>query len=457
MRPDDDPSLNTPSAPPPDQLPRPRFRPISDIRPTSPISSSAPVQSEQQDIPPVVSRPLNDIQPSQGPQGSQSQQGLGLPHPVHPGDRLLSAPRHEDLLASGLPSSESMNVHESPRKKRSKWKVFGIIFAILVVLAGIIAAGMIWWYQQQLRPVDSAADEQTRVVIVPGSAPAAIADQLKDRDLIRSSTAFSIYINLSKTRDILKAGTYNLQKSESVEQIVGHLVSGKQDTFRLTFLPGDTLANHTKKIIQAGYSEAEVTAALTKKYSGALFAGKPASADLEGYIYGETYEFLSSATVEDILQRTFTEFESKISEGNIIEGLKKQGFSLYQGITLASIVQREVPTSGDQKQVAQVFYNRLKTGMNLGSDVTYQYAADKLGVERTPLLDSPYNTRKYAGLTPGPIASPGLSSLQAVATPATGNYLFFLSGDDDTTYFARTNAEHEANIAQHCKEKCLIP
>src|SRR5207248_2549788 len=101
---------------------------------------------------------------------------------------------------------------------------------------------------------------------------------------------------------------------------------------------------------------------------------------------------------------------------------QKQGLNLYQGITLASIIQREVPGAADQKQVAQVFLTRLGMEMPLGSDVTYQYAAKKMGVTPSPDLDSPYNTRKYPGLPPGPIASPGLTALQAVANPAAGNY-----------------------------------
>src|SRR5690606_28861198 len=123
---------------------------------------------------------------------------------------------------------------------------------------------------------------------------------------------------------------------------------------------------------------------------------------------------------------------------------------------LASIIQREVPTAGDQKQVAGVFYNRIKAGMTLGSDVTYQYIADKTGVPRDPSLDSPYNTRRYKGLTPGPIASQGQSALQSDAVLATNDYLFFLSSDDDKTYFGRTDAEHDRNIAQHCQKKCQI-
>lgn len=233
-------------------------------------------------------------------------------------------------------------------------------------------------------------------------------------------------------------------------------MSGKQDTFRVTFLPGDTVANNREKIIELGYSESEVDAALSKTYNRPLFATKPVGADLEGYLYGETLEFDSSASVETILGKFFDQFESVITENNLVEGFKKQGLTLYEGITLASIVQREVPASEDQRQIAQVFFNRIGAGMTLGSDVTYQYAAKKLGVDPTPTLDSPYNTRIHAGLPPGPIAAPGKSALLAIANPADNDYLFFLSGDDDNTYFARTDAEHQQNIVSHCQKKCLI-
>lgn len=93
----------------------------------------------------------------------------------------------------------------------------------------------------------------------------------------------------------------------------------------------------------------------------------------------------------------------------------------------------------------------------LGSDVTYHYVADKLGVERNYLLDSPYNTRINTGLPPGPIAVPGLSALNAVADPQKTDYLFFLSGYDDVTYFGKTEADHNNNIRNHCQQKCLLP
>jgi UPF0755 protein len=247
-------------------------------------------------------------------------------------------------------------------------------------------------------------------------------------------------------------------------------VAGANDQYAVTFYPGATLniastsadktPSHRQVLEKLGFSKEEIDAAFATDYSKEypiLFAGKPASADLEGYIYGETYQVATGSSVRQILLRTFDEYETKIKENNLVDLFKQHNLSLYQGITLASIIQREVPTKEDQKQVAQIFYTRLSTGMMLGSDVTYHYAADKLGVPRDHTLESPYNTRIHTGLPPGPIASPGLSSLLAVASPAEGDYVYFLSGDDDKTYFARTNDQHEANIRDHCAVKCSLP
>lgn len=375
--------------------------------------------------------------------------------PVHPGDHLLESP-HEPLLGAGDVSQSNENTPPPPKKKRSKLKMFLWMLLTLFVAAIVAISAAVFWYQQQLLPVSSSSTAHVRLTIEAGSSPAAIGEKLKAEGLIRSKTAFSIYTKLSNTENTLKAGVYNLKPSETMQQIVDHLVSGKQDTFSLTFLPGDTLANNRKKLIEVGYSAEEVDAALAKTYDRPLFAGKPATADLEGYIYGETYEFDATAGVEAILERTFDEYERVITQNDLVDGFKKRGLTLYEGITLASIIQREVKGEEDERQVARVFLNRMEVGMSLGSDVTYQYAAKKMGVAPTPTLESPYNTRKYVGLPPGPISAPGVGALKAVANPGTNDYLFFLSGDDDVTYFAKTDAEHQKNIVNHCKEKCLI-
>lgn len=344
----------------------------------------------------------------------------------------------------------------SPPKNSKKQKI-AIIISIVVGVLLIAAASVIAWYFAQLQPVDSANTDKQLVSIEVGSTPNDIADTLQEKQLIRDATAFLWYTRFEGVQNTLQAGTYRLSPSESTPEIVDHLVSGKVDTFSITFLPGATLADNREALISAGYSSEEVDQALAQEYDSPLFAGKPASADLEGYIYGETYTFGTETPVSAILEHTFEEYYSVIEENDLVARYEAQGLSLFEGITLASIIQREASPGGeDMPQIAQVFYSRLAIGMPLGSDVTYQYIADKLGLERSPELDNPYNTRIYPDLPPGPIASPGEKALIAVAQPAEGDYLYFLSGDDDITYFGRTIEEHNANIQAHCAQKCQI-
>lgn len=339
-----------------------------------------------------------------------------------------------------------------PRSHRRLFIILGIVLALFISLG--IAFSV--WYNVELAAVTPGKNEKVKVTIKPGSSPIDIAATLKKNNLIRSQAAFNLYARLTGKSAHLQSGVYRLSKSEDVPAIIKHLTSGNTDTFSITFLPGATLAENREVLLHAGYTVERVDDALTKQYTGPLFDGKPAGTDLEGYIYGETYQFSAEATPEQILTRAFEQFETVVQKENLVQLFKNQGFNLYQGITLASIIQREVGSPSDSAQVAQVFELRLKKNMALGSDVTYQYIADKTGQPRSVNIDSPYNTRKYPGLPPGPISVPGLAALKAVGSPAPGDYLFFISGDDDKTYFAHTNEEHEKNIKQHCHEKCQI-
>ena len=358
---------------------------------------------------------------------------------------------------------QPIHPHKNRIKPPVKNRLIFIVAAIFAAIIGIIVA-CIAWYNMQLSAKGSDLRQLTLVVIKPGTNPTEIGKLLQDKSIIRSGFAFNIYSRLSHKQSELQAGTYRLSPAETIPQIIDHLVNGTVDQFSIRFLPGATLKQDRQVLLDAGFASTDIDAALAKTYDSnisPLFTGKPADADLEGYIYGDTYNFSTGATVDDILQRTFTEFESVIEQNDLVNSFAAHGLNLYQGIILASIVQREMTApanttdpSTDQRQVAQVFYSRLAQNMPLGSDVTYQYAADKLGVARDVNLDSPYNTRRYAGLPPGPIANPGITALKAVANPADTNYLFFLSGDDGITYFAQTEAEHQANITNHCQVKC---
>lgn len=387
---------------------------------------------------------MNDIQPPSRPEPAAKP----AKSPSVPDDHLLSPPPTELLIEDHASVLKPLH-HKRRRVLR--------LLTTLVVTGVIVIGGSLLWYTEQLKPVAAnKTNVKDRVVIESGLTPRGIASKLKEQGLIRDPLAFLVFAKLNQVENKLQAGTYSLSPSYSVGEIIDHLVSGKVDEFTITFLPGATLSENKKVLLKAGYEEAEIDRAFREVDSLPLFDSKPKDSSLEGYIYGETYAFPTSATVDDVLARTFTEFQSVLMANNLKERFKKQGLSLYQGITLASIIQREVPDPQDQRQVAQVFLKRYREGMALGSDITAYYGADLIGVRRTVAVDTPYNTRLHTGLPPGPIATPGLSALLAVANPASGDYLYFLSGDDEITYFARTNEEHEANIRDHCEKKCAI-
>lgn len=405
----------------------------------------------------------NDILPPRrpgapGPNGERRAQ-VDSVDPASPPQAMYEE-RANELTSSRQPPQD--------HKRSLKKKAIIVLGVFVIAIIGVLLAAFAW-YSQQLRSVSS--DDQAplvRIVVESGSTPNMIAAKLAEEGLIRSETAFAIYTHFAGVRNSLQAGTFSISPAESTQEIVTHFTAGQNDEISLTFFPGATLrdttstaeerkVDHKTVLLRAGYGESEIEAAFKKDYDHPIFQDKPSSADIEGYVYGETYNFSSSASVEQILTRTFDEFYDQISERNLIEKFDQQGLNLYEGIIMASIIQREVPTPEDQRQVAQIFYKRYNEGMMLGSDVTYHYAADKAGVPRDFRLNSPYNTRRFTGLPPGPIAVPGLTALEAAANPADGDFVYFLSGDDDVTYFARTQQEHDSNIVKHCRVKCALP
>jgi len=373
--------------------------------------------------------------------------------------------QHKQQPINGQPSG--LKIPKNTRLHRN-WGLIISLAVVAIIIISILAGYL--WFQIQLSPVGSDKNQFIKIKIAENSTSSQISQQLQDKKIIRSALVFDVYVKLSDKGSKLQAGTYRLSPSDSTIQIIDHFTKGSVDQYKITFYPGATLVDKSDKtnkqdvttvLKKAGYTEAEISDGLNDTYTTSsdniLFTGKPANTDLEGYIYGDTYSISDGASVHEIIQRALDRFYGVVKDGNLISRFKDHNLNLYQGITLASIVQREASTASNQAQVAQVFYSRLDAKMTLGSDVTYQYIADKTGVARDPNLDSPYNTRRFTGLPPGPIASPGLSALQAVATPASGDYLFFLAGDDGVMYYAHTSAEHDANIAKYCKINCSTP
>lgn len=242
------------------------------------------------------------------------------------------------------------------------------------------------------------------------------------------------------------------------------------EVFDFMIKPGETITEVKKSLTEVGYSKEEIEEAFNASYDYDFLKERPAGASLEGFLFGDTHEFYKSATVKEILDKFLGEMGRVIEENDLKAKYAEKGLSLFEGITLASVVQKEAPSpafSSEQPTVAQVFLLRLAYGIPLGSDVTVTYAINVVDPDKTTYtedagnemklkVDSCYNTRLYAGLPCGPISNPGLSALLAVANPSDTAYLYFLTGDDQVMYYSYTESEHNQNIVEHCGEFCEI-
>ena len=456
-------------------------------------------QNSASKIPNQLVNPAADITPSVSPATATS--------PYVSPATTLSSPEVQSIINE--PTKSEAESTESPRPDRSlekpMKKVKRILFSlfILLFLAGLFGGGYYWY---SLQPVSSAncrfdsakaasesnekeADsncEYQTIEVTAGESVKEIANNLKRADLIRNPHAFELYARINNLHAKLKAGKYSFRKTMSARAIAKQLVNGvvSSDVFNLTILPGTNLLGDKGKsqtgIIHQfrtlGYSEEEINQALTKHYDNPVLKGLyadetklsnpeiPAKLALEGYLYGETYQFYNHEKLENVITTILNQFNDVVASNQLEEKFKARGFTLREGIILASIIQKEARTE-DMPGVSMVFQNRLRQGIALGSDVTATYAADITGIDRANAtnadilaVNSLYNTRKFPGLPPGPIAVPSKAALLAVAEPdsSKASMLYFLTGDDGLMYYSSTDAEHNQKIRDHCQKLCKV-
>ncbi len=345
-----------------------------------------------------------------------------------------------------------MKSETSKKGLLAKLKLWLIGLAVVFVL--ITASGLYAYknYADKLKPVGTSQESQL-FTVESGQGAQAIGLNLEEAKLIRSAWAFEWYARLNGLRDNLQAGTYALNPSQSVQEIADILTKGKVDTKLVTIYPSKRLEEVRDSLVNQGFDAEQVDAALdpTLYARHPALANKPADASLEGYLYPETFQRTAETDVRTIITLSLDEFAKRLTP-EIKAGIQKQGLSVHQAVILASIVGREISNPDDQKIVAQVFLKRFRSGMELGADATTRYAVDK---PKGPLTaedlanSSPYNTRKSKGLPPGPISNFKQSALEAVANPASTDYLFFVTGRDFVTRYSNTFAEHQALIKQH--------
>lgn len=340
-------------------------------------------------------------------------------------------------------------------KKRPGWAQFGVLIAVIaVVLVGVSIYAARRYYHQNLQPASTSQNTVT-ITIPKGSSVSDVAVLLSKNQLIRNDWAFKQYIRNKDLQDKILAGTYAIKPSQSVEEIVTILTEGKISSNLITIKPGQRIDQVKQGFVNAGYDSDVVDAAFEpgQYRNHPALVDKPDGVSLEGYLYPESFQKTSETTPVQIITKSLDEMQKRLTP-EIRAAFAGRRLSVYQAITLASVVEREVSTDSDRAQVAQVFLSRIKSGKRLESDATASYGAIIAGKVPSLTYDSPYNTYYNDGLPVGPISNVSKSSLQAVAEPAKTDWLYFVSGDDGVTYFSKTLAEHEALTAQHCKKLC---
>lgn len=341
---------------------------------------------------------------------------------------------------------------QSTRAQRlKKWLTIAIIIFVLLIVATI----EIWHvYDNNLQPVSNSQKSQL-VTIKPGASTTQIAEQLHGNGLIRNAWAFEWYVRSSEVRDNLQAGTYSFTPSQDLASIVDTLTVGKVTTKLITILPGIRIDQVRSDLINDGFSPTSVDSALQSAQYASLpaLADLPVGANLEGLLYPDSFQKTATTNPSSIINESLTEMGQHLTP-SLQAAFAREGLTTYQGITLASIVMKEVSNPTDQSQVAQVFLKRLSINMNLDSDVTAYYGAILAGQTPSTTFDSPYNTYLHTGLPPGPISNVTAAVLNAVAHPANTSWLYFVTGDDGTTYFSQTLAQQQSNTAQYCHKLC---
>jgi UPF0755 protein len=320
----------------------------------------------------------------------------------------------------------------------------------LAVLGGCLAGAVL--YSRATQPFKAYAGAEQFVDIERGSASRAIGQRLVDAGIVRDPSAFRAALWLTGRARQLQAGEYRFDSPMTAVAVVEKLARGEIYERLVTFPESLTIPAMAAIFEEQGFGSTASFLEAARDVS-AITSLDPSARDLEGYLFPETYALPRRTTAARLVHLMVTRFE-EVFTPDLRREARARGLTIRQAVTLASLVEKETARPEERPIVAAVYLNRLTRGMALQCDPTVIYALTLAGRYRGNLtradlaFDSPYNTYRYPGLPPGPIAAPGRSSLQAAVRPDKVDYLYFVSRNDGSHAFARTLVEHNRNVLQ---------
>ena len=291
--------------------------------------------------------------------------------------------------------------------------------------------------------------------VASGSSFGAVAHDLQRTGVVSSTVCFKLLARLRGDAAAIQAGDYRFASRATPGRILDRLVTGDVQRHQLTIPEGFSRQEIAQRLRESDFPDAAAFLPLTEDPAFIRSLGIRA-ASLEGYLFPETYTYDSRTSVRQLIRAMIDQCQAELPPP-LLASAKAQGLDRHQLLTLASIIQKEAGNNAEMPLISAVFHNRLQRGIALQADPTVIYGiADFDGnLKRIHLEDAsnPYNTYAIRGLPPGPIASAGREALRAVVEPADTPYLFFVSKNDGTHVFARTNAEHERNVDEYQRRR----
>lgn len=316
----------------------------------------------------------------------------------------------------------------------------------LTLILLCVAAGLGY----NLLLLKKAPTEVAIITVNPGNSLSSVARKLESSGVIRSAVALRAIARWNDQGGQIQAGSYRFERAATPAEILKRLTQGDVEKVTLTIPEGFTLQQIIERIAQQGYGRKEKLTELA--YSAEFLSSLKIKAEsLEGYLFPETYLFAPGNDERALLNMMVDQFRSQIS-AELKAAAQKSDLTLHQLVTLASIIEKETGVVAEMPLISSVFHNRLKRRIPLQTDPTVIYGIKDFdgNITRKHLkTPTPYNTYIIRGLPPGPIASPGLAAMEAAASPAKSNYLYFVARGDGSHQFSKNLKDHNAAVLKY--------
>lgn len=345
------------------------------------------------------------------------------------------------------------------KKPRRRVRLLRVIMVVFLLIAIIAAAGNIY-FKMASKAVDPKSNKEIVVDIPNGSSVNKIAEILSKNKLIKNKRVFIQNAKNTEQSEKIKAGKYKLSQNMDNNAIIQKMIDGViyHDGIKITVPEGSVSTDIVNLLVKKNLGDRKEFVRLfrnPKEFESTFtFLKDSRIKTLEGFLYPSTYYFDEKASEKEIFTTMIKEFEKNYNK-TVKPLVEKNHYKFYDTIIMASIVEKETVNDVDRGKVASVFYNRLDKKMRLQSDAVLQYGLPerKSRVMYKDLkVETPYNLYLNDGLPPTPIASPGIKSLKAAASPEKTDFLYFVTGTDNKNYYSKTYEEHMVYAKKYHKD-----